>query len=1479
LRLTQLKNFLLVPLLILIVGLFGAIYAKQHVTEKNKSIIQQSLGSELSKILVDSEAAIRKYEYGIRGIRGSVDTVGIDNYDYQTQLKYFKSRDYANEFPGARGFGVIKKVAASDLEQFLQKARDERGGNFNVKQLDSPADPLFIIQYIEPEDNNKLAVGLDIGSEYFRRQAALLSATSRTTQLTGPITLVQATDKVKHGFLLLHPIFKINEQTSLEELAGWAYAPLLIHEILDVVYAESGDISIIISDVTTPTVIDFYGGFSSEAKGQNAGVSGEVDVFGRRWLISLTPNDSFFTKLPLENEWRIFWQILILACLIAILGLVLSFYSRQRLAELKQRISLASVIDNASDGVIALNNNFAIDSWNKAAEQMFGFVTPDSRNQPLINWLSGALATDKVISVYKQVANKQTITNLNIKYQSPTGDSERYFALNFSPIHIKDQFAGVTLTIHDATEIVNLQNELVQTNMTLQRDVSRKSDELLGQISFEETILNNTNLAIFKSSPSGLVTLFNQMATELLGYKAVEVVEKVNVISFLNSSDFPMPFPDKKIPDDFIDKMLSSSENPKYVSTKCTLKHKSGDDISTQLIVAPIYKSGKLDSLLFIANDETFSRQQAKQLELIRTAVDTSNDLMLWLKVDGDIFFCNPHAQKALALNNPSQRITNIKDFLQLGEGESWDSICQNIIRDGQLTFEAKFKRPGNLLLPKLVSACVMTIENEPVIYLAAKNILELVEKERQLKAALAKAAKASDAKSYFISNMSHEIRTPLNAINGCLQLLESKALSDSDRSHLVLAKQAVRSLTDTVDDILEFSSFDDKLTVIESDIELDSLLNHVGDYLYSQVKNKPVEVHYLVEEDVPHFVKTDGAKLKRILQSLGSNAIKFTSKGEVVIRIFVIETTDNGQIRLGISVKDTGIGIAKEDVSAIFEMFNQLDNSNSREFGGLGLGLTIASKYVHLLGGEITVTSTLGQGSEFNCDVWVSAASSDKTIKLPLLDKQICALLVDDNKTSLQILSDTLSQLKWKITATSDPNDALTLYQSARNHGEPFDIAILDWKMPGTDGWELADAIRKITPVEDTPLILMVTAHNKEEMAEKFQQNPCLLNGFLTKPVTRSQIFHAYFDAVSVSHNLPENVVSSDKPLAGIRVLVVEDNPTNQQIVRELLEGQGASITVAAGGLQALTELGNSLLSYDVVLMDIQMPDIDGYETTQRIKSQERFKALPIIAMTANVLPSDKEKCYEVGMAGHISKPFEIKELVSAILQTLAQPDKNSSQIETVDDGLSLSVPVVRFCQSEGIEIQSAMARFNNQEAIYCRSLNLFISDLKLYREQLLSDELDNTELKRLFHTLKSTSGSLGFASLSQYAKEHEQGLSDDNVVLLSSEKIKGICDKLVIACEQSEMLKTLMSATDAIDTRPVVYTEFTSAFSTLKEEVQNFNMHALETLLLVLPELKRTSSDLADKLVVALDKLKFKEARLLLTKLEKVMGNKDAD
>ena len=1482
-RISNQKSLFMFLVLLTITGVCTAFYSEHLITSRNEAVINDSLETELKSVVEAVSEAVRTYEYGLRGLKAAVDTVGFENFNYQAQLSYFKSRDYSTEFPGARGFGVIKKVAEADLEKFLDAARNDRNGDFNLKQLDSPKDPLFIIQYIEPENVNSQAVGLDVGSEFFRRQAALISATSRTTQLTGPITLVQASQKAKHGFLLLHPIFKMNAKSLEEELAGWVYAPLLIHEILDSVTKGQEAFNVAISDVTAPVPISFYGNWDESELSAKVFVTDEVDVFGRRWLVKGIPTPTYLAELPLENATFVFWQIVVVTMLIVVLLFVVVHYFSQRLSHLKSRLSFASVVENASDGVIGLNSQFAVTSWNKSAKSIFDFVEPESVNKPFLNWLGRAISSEKLISMYKQVAKGQVLNNINIKYQPLETKGERYLSINMSPLFINKEFSGATITVHDSTDIVNLQHELMNKNKELLKDISSTSQKLLSQISFEDSILNNTTLAIIKCRVDGEITLFNQMACRLFGFSVSEVVGKRNITQFFDATALKIAPQADKLPEDFLHQMKSQSMAGEHISVKCLLKNKSDELFPTLLNVAPICSEDKIESYVFIVNDISQNQLLARNLELVESAVDNAQDVLLWLTPDGNIFHCNPYAKIILGLYISAEQKRNISEVMNINHSDTWDNIRKSVLSSGRKTFEASFYKNGRYISYNLVSACLLTIENEQVIYLAAKDISEMQEKEKLLSIALEKADAASTAKTDFIANMSHELRTPLNAVSGSLQLLELTESEQKQQNYLAAAKEAVGSLTSIVNDILEFTSLDgEQIAIKNSDVELDEILSQVGVQLYALVKNKPVEVHYSVDKDVPHFFNTDAIKIKRILKNLGGNAVKFTDKGEVVIRIFVMETLDNGKIRLGISVKDTGVGIASDKLTSIFELFSQADNTASRQHGGLGLGLTIASRYAQLLGGDIKVQSEVGSGSEFICDILVGPASSLKTVRTPDPHKQVNVLLVDDNKTSLQILTDTLAQLNWNITSTTKPDEALQLYMSACDHGEPFDIALLDWKMPVTDGWELAAEIRKITPVDKMPLLIMVTAHNRDELSDKFNEQVNVLNGFLTKPVTRSQIFNAYFDALSVPDLSKHGSTFEEKALAGVRILLVEDNPTNQLIAKELIEARGAILTIASGGEQAIRELENSLLNFHVILMDIQMPGLDGYETCRRIKTKDKFKLLPIIAMTANVLPSDKQKCFDAGMIAHIGKPFDLQEVIFTIERVLKGTPQTEYVRELKDHRLAMSEEVIAYCKSCSISIDAAMQRFSNVVPTYIRSLDLFILDLQQYTDELVGGITEHDELKRLFHTLKSTAGALGFSPLSEVSAELEQSIASNNSASLSPEQMNLALRNLSVALEQSIRLRALMGSQDEQGVGSSVTedkADFLQTFELLCSEVTNFNMHALDTLLEILPELNNVSPAIADKLVASLNKLKFKEAKVILAELNDMLGDQNGN
>ncbi|MEO9654794.1 response regulator [Marinomonas sp.] len=1464
------------PSFILLCGILLSFYSERTAEDKNTTIISGAVDEQFNALTQDMIKGIKQYDYGLRGLLAAIDAVGYDNFDYNKQLKYFNSRDYTTEFPGSRGFGFIRKVDLKDLSEFLTYATKDKGSPFTLKQLEQPKDPLFIIQYIEPEANNKEAVGLDIGSEQTRRYAALMSAASRTTQLTGPITLVQANELTSHGFLLLHPVFSKNKSYAENTLVGWVYTPLLINEILDSVIAEKADFSINIDDSSTSQPVHFYNSTHDElTQYTDYKVTNTVEVFGRLWSITITPTDNFINAQSLENPNYIFWQMVILTSLITILTFFLSHFFNQRLIEMRQKLAFSAVVNNASDSIVGVDRNFAITHWNSAADHLFNFTHNHALGKPLTNWLSSNVSSEKLINTFKNVAKGEVIRRLDFRYKSDAFGEERFLSMSISPIIEKGVFSGATVSLNDLTELNDLQQKLIEANVQLEKRVGESTEELQKQLFFKSSIINSTYSAIIACDKDGNISLFNKVASSLLGYTQNEVIEQKNVLDIINTNSIVADF-NEKLPADFFTLLMKESNTETHISIDCSLKRKSGSDSKVNLVIAPIMANNEIEGYVFIANDLTEKQSLQKHLDLVDAAVDNSQDILLWLNTDGTIFNSNPFASVALGLKPYDLQSIDLADIISTGITDSWTKIRQRIMNEGRITFEANFHKSNNSLIPVLISACTISIEDTTFIYLAAKNISERLENEKRIEDALIKADSANMAKTEFIANMSHDLRTPLNAVNGYIQLMELSRVDEIQRKYIHDAKISVNEITQIVDDILDVTYVEKNALTLENiDFELDDVLNEVGSQLYANVNTKPVEIHLNVDKNVPFSFNGDRNKLKRILLNLGGNAVKFTSTGEIVISISAQSNSKNNTTQLYISVKDTGIGIPPAKLNHVFETFAQANQNASKHYGGIGIGLTICNQYIKLMHGELHVESEVGVGSCFSFDITLQSAKNAHTINInEHFQHAIKVLLVDDNQTSLEILSNTVQQLGWDITTANNADDALRIFESSLQSEKTFDLALLDWKMPNKDGWELADSIRKSAPKDKTPLLIMVTAHSQNMMSQQYERFPNLLNGFLTKPVTRSQMVDAFVEAIAAANQqtITASSFGSTKPLADKRVLVVEDNPTNQYVAKALLSSQGANVTMANNGPQALDELENSLLAFDIVLMDIRMPDMDGYEVTRRIRSNNKFKQLPIIAMTANVITSEKEKCIDAGMNGHISKPFDLEGLVYQILMATQPKAITKTHPETPNKLYNINSETLEFCQDHDIDVVGAMERFNFSTDIYLRSLNLFISDITEYQSQLKSHNSTKSQLKLIFHTLKSTAGSVGFTQLSEAAKEQEIDISEwvENASYTAYQN-----DFINLIHSSIDQIKELITKFSVTEKKPETPNEedFMAIYNLLKSEIDSSNMHAIDSFQRILPQLNKLSPKLADELIRLLNILKFKDAKTIISQFDQLM------
>ena len=772
------------------------------------------------------------------------------------------------------------------------------------------------------------------------------------------------------------------------------------------------------------------------------------------------------------------------------------------------------------------------------------------------------------------------------------------------------------------------------------------------------------------------------------------------------------------------------------------------------------------------------TRELADQIALLEALVDNIPNPIFYKGPDSRFLGCNHAYETAFATRRQSlvgRRVLDLKYLadedrrLYQREDETVIRVAGRSMRETVIVFADG--RPHHTLYA--VSGFRNPDGSPGGLVGVIVDISPLKQAEAALRKAKEQAEAATQTKSMFLANMSHEIRTPMNAIIGMAHLCLWTELSAKQRDYVQKIHNASLSLLGIINDILDFSKIEaGKLALETIGFTLDEVLGAVSTMVAPKAHDKGLELLFHVPGNIPQRLVGDPLRLGQILINLLNNAIKFTEHGQIGVTVRLLEQAGN-QVRLRFEVRDTGIGMNPEQSTRLFQAFTQVDGSITRKYGGTGLGLTICKRLVELMGGAIGVESVPGAGSIFTFtarfDLGETAWSARRA--LPAVFDGMRTLVVDDNAAAREILGEALRGASLRVETLASGGEAIAALRQA-DADDPYRLVFVDWKMPEMDGIEVIRRIKRDSTLKHPPRVLMLTAFGREEL--RVQAEAAGADDFLVKPLNTSLLLETLLAlfAPRVATGTPSPREESDARrfrLDGARILLAEDNDVNRQIAVELLHDADARVTVVNDGQEAVEQVLASLDGepYDLILMDLQMPRMDGYQATRRLRADDRFRELPIIAMTAHALIEERQRCLDAGMNDHIAKPIEPEVMFRTLLRWLGRkasapvvenPVPARSAARTAEEETAL--PVVA-----GLDTVSGLRRSGGKPRLYRELLGKYLDGQgdapARVRAALAASDRETAD--RLAHTLKGVSGTIGAETVQASAAALEQAIRND--------------------------------------------------------------------------------------------------------------------
>ncbi|WP_283188399.1 PAS domain S-box protein [Pseudomonas sp. PMCC200344] len=1379
----------------LVVGLGASILGGWILERINEQQAQDAIAAATEEAAELVLTRLDLYQYGLRGARGAVLTAGEHGISREVFGQYHKTRDLAAEFPGASALGFIRRVSERDEREFLKYARTDGKADFSIRQFSPHSGERYVVQYVEPAEGNQAAIGLDIASETARREAAQSSIQSGVARITGPITLIQDTAKPQQSFLVLMPIFRGGETPATavdRETAafGWSYVVLQTEQVLKGLRIENEAVHLRLRDITVPGQEKLFYESTDDSASRETLMTHQLEreVYGRRWQIELGAHPLFIQRLHQVSPTVVLLMGGLLTLLLATLTSVVSVSRQRRRQILAEQARLAAIVESSVDGIIGKTLDGIVTNWNKGAEHLFGYTAEEAVGQTLVSLVVPEELVAEEAHILARIRAGENITGFDTQRRRKDG---RLIDISASISPIKGEggrVVGVSKTLRDISAKKVAEARILELNSNLEEQVAQRTSELRHLNLLLGTVLRSaTEVSIIATDLDGVIRVFNKGAEHLLGYHADELLgqntpESIHVPEELAARSVELSEEYAQAIDGF--RVFTHKPELEGAETReWTYIRKDGSRFPVTLVVTSMRDDeGKLSGYLGIAVDITERKAAERELAAsLQTTQQQRSELMAihdqllmaaevaelgvwsWTLADNALqwndrmfeFYGQPLTLRNNGLDyehwysrvHPDDAVAAAEKLSAAVEGSGvYDTTFRVVRPDGQIRFIQ-----AGAQVERSPSGAALRVTG------INRDITSQRELESNLLYAKEQADTASAAKSSFLANMSHEIRTPMNAVLGMLQLVQNTDLNGRQLDYVTKAQSAAKSLLGLLNDILDYSKIEaGKLQLDVHPFELESLMRDLAVVLAGNQGQKEVEVMFDLDSNLPNDLIGDSLRLQQVLINLAGNALKFTLEGQIVVSVEQLMRTENS-VRLRIAVSDTGIGINPEQLQRIFEGFTQAEASTTRRFGGTGLGLVICKRLVSLMGGELQVESQQGRGSRFWFDITLDVApSSLLRSDSPGVDVSIRILVVDDNAMAGELLLRTVHALGWEADHVSGGTQAVEWVKNAQARGEAYDVVLMDWRMSDMDGLSAAQLIRQQGNGVPPPMVIMITAYGREVLADANEMGDAPFVGFLTKPVTPKQLADAVQRALNgkgLAQSLPsKSTVDRPQRLAGLRLLVVEDNMLNRQVADELLTGEGARVTLAEGGLEGVSRVMAESVPFDVVLMDIQMPDIDGLEATRRIRSNPRFAALPIVAMTANASNTDREACLAAGMNEHVGKPIDLEQLVATLLFQVGLEDRKASPGSGQAD------------TGEGVieSRASIISRFGGDLDLIRNVLRNFGPELEKLLGRL-HDQIQRRDASGaafVLHSIKGSSGTMGAKAMSLLAGDLEQKL-----------------------------------------------------------------------------------------------------------------------